>query len=284
MAIGGFGVAYVVARLPHWFQPLSFDRASYAPIGVLSAVTSPLPPLALVSLVIVTIIAGALFVAGRYARAAGPLYALALLLLTTYRNSWGMIFHVENLLVLHTLALCLAPVGNVWVFGKNAARTEMSPPRVVSGWCVRLLCLLTVLTYLIAGVAKLRASGIGWAGGDVLREHIAYDAVRKLELGSMPSPIAPLIVGIPALFPPLAAVTLLVEIGAPIALLGPRLARGWCLAAFSFHFGVLALMGIVFAYPLLFVAYLPFFPVERWAWVRRWTQRAGAPPALATSD
>jgi hypothetical protein len=275
LATGAFGVGYVLLRLPHWFAPLGFERASFAPIGVLAFLPAPLTMPAVLTLVVVTVMAGALFTIGHSLRASGPVYAFALLLLTTYRNCWGMIFHVDNLLVLHTVVLGLASLTEV------RANIRSGAGRVVSGWCVRLLCLLTVLTYVIAGVAKLQASGLDWALGDVLREHIAYDAVRKLELGAMPSPFAAISVRIAPLFPPLAALTLAIELGAPIALLGPRCALFWCLGALSFHVGVLALMGIVFPYPLLFVAYLPFFPVEQWLhrWPRlprglRWLDRA----------
>lgn len=264
MAIGAFGLTYVLLRLPHWFAPLGFERASFVPIGVFATLPVRLPMPVLLGLVVLSIVAGSLFTIGYRLRIAGPVYAVALLLLTTYRNCWGMIFHVENLLVLHTLTLGFAPLAAA---DRNGAQRLQ-----LSGWCVRILCLLTVLTYVIAGVAKLQASGLGWAMGDVLREHIAYDAVRKLELGATPSPFAPLIVGMPALFPPLAVLTLLIEIGAPIALLGRRCALIWCLGALSFHVGVLALMGIVFPYPLLFVAYLPFFPVEQW--LQRWPRLA----------
>jgi hypothetical protein len=54
-----------------------------------------------------------------------------------------------------------------------------------------------------------------------------------------------------------------VELGAPVALLGRRIAAAWAALAWSFHLGVLALMAIAFPYPLLGVAFLPFFRAER---------------------
>ena len=64
-------------------------------------------------------------------------------------------------------------------------------------------------------------------------------------------------------FTPLAIATLVVELGAPLALLGRRAARIWSAAAWSFHVGIFALMAIVFPYPLLGVAFAPFFALER---------------------
>ena len=42
---------------------------------------------------------------------------------------------------------------------------------------------------MLAGVAKLRLAGLGWGGGDFLRNQIAVDNLRKALLGD---PIAPL--------------------------------------------------------------------------------------------
>jgi hypothetical protein len=63
-------------------------------------------------------------------------------------------------------------------------------------------------------------------------------------------------------FTPLAFFTLAVELGAPLAL-HRRIARAWVCAAWLFHAGILALMAIVFPYPLAGVAFAPFFPLER---------------------
>jgi hypothetical protein len=57
-------------------------------------------------------------------------------------------------------------------------------------------------------------------------------------------------------------------------LLARRAARAWVAAAWAFHVGILATMAIVFPYPLLGVAFAPFFAIEgirlpRWAPVPR---------------
>jgi hypothetical protein len=62
------------------------------------------------------------------------------------------------------------------------------------------------------------------------------------------------------LFHPLAAFTLAVELGArSLCLAGGRV---WAAAAWAFHAGVLAVMAILFWYPLG-AAFAPFFAVER---------------------
>jgi hypothetical protein len=65
------------------------------------------------------------------------------------------------------------------------------------------------------------------------------------------------------LFPPFAIATVLVELGAPIALLSRRWRGPWAVAAWAFHVGIAALMWISFPYPLVGLAYAPLFRVER---------------------
>jgi hypothetical protein len=56
--------------------------------------------------------------------------------------------------------------------------------------------------------------------------------------------------------------TLLVELGAPVALLTGRWRTCWVVAAWGFHVGVLALMAISFPYQLTGVAFASFLRME----------------------
>jgi hypothetical protein len=125
------------------------------------------------------------------------------------------------------------------------------------------MCLVTVASYLVAGVAKLEHTGLSWAAGGALREQIAFDAIRKIELGSTYSPFGPWLLPQGWLFAPLSTFSLATELLAPLALLGTRAAAIWCACAWSFHAGVLVLMAIAFPYPLSGCAFLAFFPLER---------------------
>ena len=49
---------------------------------------------------------------------------------------------------------------------------------------MRVLALITVVTYVLAGIAKLRYGGWGWLDGDVLRNQVATDALQKTLLGA----------------------------------------------------------------------------------------------------
>jgi hypothetical protein len=179
----------------------------------------------------------------------------------TYRNSWGQVFHTENILVLHVLVLAVAPAADALSLDGRGREVPCDDARY--GWPVRLMCIVTVLTYFIAGETKLRIAGLDWVTSDSLRNYVAFDNLRKTELGDVHSPLGGWLVGHGWLFPPLAVLTLAIELGAPLALLGGRVARAWAALAWAFHAGVVAVMAIVFPYPLLGIAFAPFFEVER---------------------
>jgi hypothetical protein len=274
IACGAFAVVYLAVHAGGFTSVARFDPLQFEPVGPLAPMTSPLHPYAVYSLHAMTLLCGVAFTLGAAFRVTGPAFALLLLFLTSYRSSWGMIFHTDNLLTLHVLVLGVSPAGEALAGGKS--RTLPALPDGRYGWPIRVLCAVTTLTYLLAGIAKLRTSGYDWVSGDVLRTQIAYDNLRKIELGSIHSPLGAWLVSVAWIFPPLAAVSLVLELGAPIALIGSRLAVYWVALAWSFHLGVLATMAIAFPYPLSTVAYLPFFPVERileWRRLRALTRR-----------
>ena len=287
IALGGYAVVYLLARFVHMIRASRGSAHSFEPVGPVTLLAHPLPPLLSDLVLVVTLLCGIAFVVGWRFRVFGPLFAAGLLWALSYRNSWGMIFHTENLVVLHVGILALAP--------SHAALARDAPPVPAAsaaryGWPIRLMAAVTVLTYVIAGTAKLRNSGIEWVTADILRNYVAYDNLRKAELGDLYSPVGALLVRYGWLFPPLAAASLIVELGAPLALVRRRWAAVWAGCAWSFHVGVLAVMAIFFPYQVLGMAYLPFFRVERGAqrlfewsnaiWPRRQVER-GDPPLRA---
>jgi hypothetical protein len=266
IALGGYGLFYVLGRMPALLA-LGRDQAgAFRPVGPVSILEVPLPTVLHMIVVVATVVAGVAFVAGARFRVSGPAFAVLLAWVLSYRNSWGMVFHTENLLVLHVLVLGLTRSADALAF--DARGKPVAEPHARYGWAITLLCTLTAATYFIAGVTKLRHAGLDWVWSDTLRNMIAFDNVRKIELGAGYSEIGAFLVRYDALFPPLAAFSLLVELGAPLALLGPRIGRWWCALAWGFHLGVLAVMFIFFHYPLLGFAYAPFFPVEKLAGLR----------------
>jgi hypothetical protein len=205
-------------------------------------------------------------------RAVAPLAAAGALWTLSYRSSWGMVFHTDDLVVLHLIALACAPAADVWALGRRSPAAGDAG----YGWAIKLLAALTCATYLVAGIAKLRLAGLDWLDGDQLRNQTAIDNLRKLLLGGATAPLAAPLVGHRGALAVLSITTLAIELGAPLALLGGRVARLWALAAWLFHAGVILAMYVWFPYPLSGVAFLPLIDAERWiGWpVRRWRSRA----------
>ena len=131
------------------------------------------------------------------------------------------------------------------------------------GWAIRLMAALTVATYVLAGIAKLRLAGMHWVDGEMLRNQIAVDNLRKALLGSPTAIFATPLLEHPDAFIAVSVATLVVELGAPLVFLHRRVAATWALAAWGFHVGVVLMMNIWFPFPLLGLAYMPLFEVER---------------------
>lgn len=278
---GLYGLVWSVVRIPAHLSHLNQPAARWQPIGVLGPFDSPLPDAAIVVLTVGTPLLGALYVVGWRFAVTGPAFAGALLAVATLDSSWGQIFHTENLMVLHVGILALAPgaadVSLVGAFRRRSDEGEVGPVPATSAssvryaWPIRLAQVVVVLAYVLAGLAKLDRAGIGWGGGEMLRNLVAHDNLRKALLGDTYSPLGAAAVRYVWLFPLLAIVSLAVELGAWVALLGGRLRTVWVAAAWGFHVGVLALMAILFPYQLTGVAFAPFFRVERlrpfrWLW------------------
>ncbi len=265
--VGIFALTYLLIRLPHLSSFASFDASGFRPTGVVSMLLGqPLAPPMPILVMAVALASGAAFVLGWRFALSGPLFAAALLWVTSYRNSWGMIFHTENLMVMHVLVLGLGASADAWSLDARR-RLAAGLPRADDdpryGWPLRLAAAITIGTYMLAGIAKLRHSGLEWISSDILRNYIAFDNLRKVELGDNYSQLGAALSRHPAIFPPLAALSIGFELFAPIAFLNRRIAWIWSLTAWGFHVGVLALMWIFFPYPLFGLAYAPLFKLER---------------------
>jgi hypothetical protein len=263
--VGLFTWGYLLARWPYFTDYARSSPADFRPIGVVSLVlTAPLPAALSHVLMALAAVTGAAYVAGFRYRVAAPLFAALVLWITTYRNSWGMIFHTENLFVMHAIALALAPsAADAWSLD---ARRRGTPVEASArhGWPIKLVSSITVLAYVIAGVAKLRNTGLDWITTDFLRNYVAFDALRKVELGSVHSPLGGYVAeNFPRSFRPAAGFSLLAEVAAPLALVHRKIAYVWIAAVVMFHAGVLALMAILFPYPLFLFAFASFFELEK---------------------
>ncbi len=267
--IGAYALVYTLVRFGHVVRTATFPVRQFDPVGPVSLLSQPLPYAVVLVLTTVTVLLGVAFVLGWRFRVVGPAFAFSFLWTLSYRNSWSMVFHTENLLVLHVLVLGIVRAADVWSLDARGRPVD-GTARFRYAWPILLLCAITVTTYFIAGYTKLRISGLSWVTHDALRYHVAHDNLRKAELGSVYSPLGAWLAGHAGIFKPLAAVSLIVEVLAPLALLGRRIGRAWCVSAWAFHFGVFAVMAIGFHYPLAGVAYASFFDTAR---LVRWVAR-----------
>lgn len=251
VAVTGFAVAYLVIRAPHLWSVAGLAESApegWDPVGPFVALTRPAPVWFVRTVLVATIPVAAMATAGRWWRITGPLAAIGVLLLTSYRSSWGQIFHTENLLVLHLIVLAVAAL----IDGDRPARRTGGLPALAMETIV-------VVAYVLAGVAKLRASGLAWLDGDALAHQVAHDNLRKILVGDSYSPVGAWALEHVWIFGPLALVSLAVELGAPVVFLGGRIRTAWVVAAWVFHLGVLVLMAILFPYQLFGVAFLCCF-------------------------
>ncbi|MFP3902393.1 MAG: HTTM domain-containing protein [Acidimicrobiia bacterium] len=259
--VGGYATAWTAVRLPAHLAHIDQPPDRWQPVGALVPLASPPTAAVIAAVAVAAPLLGLLVVAGWRTRVTTPLLAAATLLLATLDSSWGQVFHTENLVVLHLVIVALAPgAADTLAVGRRGAAPA---PDGRYGWPVRLAAVVVVLAYVIAGIAKLRAGGLDWMSGDTLRHLVAHDNLRKALLGDSWSPLGAGAVAHAWLFPPLAVLTLAIEVGAPAALLGRRWRTVWVAAAWAFHVGVLALMAILFPYQLAGVAFAPFFRLER---------------------
>jgi hypothetical protein len=274
--IGGYALFYVWTRSPEITMRAHEPASHFAPVGVARLLSTPLPPAVTVAILIATGVLLVGFVLGVAWRVVAPLAALGLLWTVSYKNSWHMMFHTENLMVLHAIALACTPAADAWAIGAG----KRVKSALGYGWGVKLLAALTAATYLLAGIAKLRLAGADWLDGGQLRNQIAVDNLRKAVMGDSTAMFALPIIRQQTLLAVLSVMTLVVELGAPLALIGGRPAKLWCLAAWSFHVGVVFTMNIFFPYPLTGAAFVPMLPLERVISVPRewWRRRSGSSP------
>lgn len=276
LLVGAFAFWYLLPRYSMFVALGRSDPSMFEPVGVASLLPGPIPAGVFQALVIANLIACAAFFLGLWHRYTGPAFAALLLIVLCYRNSWSMIYHNDNVLVLHVLILGLAPAADAisldgWWRRHRGGRPHLADPRAPDpvegwryGWPIRLMCTVTVLTYLICGVAKVAGPlGWSWATGEALRGQVAVDGLRKELLGGGATPMAFALYEHIHLFTVMAAGSLALELGAPLALANRRLGWLWAFATFAMHWGIYSVMGISFRYPLSGVIFASFFPLER---------------------
>lgn len=258
------------------------DAGLFAPVGVVAFLDTPMSASGFAALVWIMLAANVAFLLGAFHRVTGPLFAATLLWVLCYRNSWSMIYHSDNVLVIHVLILGLARSADAWSFDAwwRTRRGRPAPPATSwsYGWPIMLMCAVTLATYFLAGAAKLYSPlGWEWGNGESLRSQLAVDGLRKELLGDGAAPLTFTLYPYLWLFTAMGIGTLIVEVLAPLALLHRYAGWLWALAAFGLHWGIFLVMDIHFRYQLTGAIYASFFPVEQ---VARLFHRRAAPALL----
>ena len=291
--LGVYALWYVGTEQDDLVKVAMTDPRLFDPVGVLimfGSDGSP-PSLELFHWILRgTLVAAGCFTFGLWFRITGPVFAGLLLWLLCYRNSWSMIYHSDNLLVLHVLVLGLTRAADVYSLDaalrglRRPAGSAALEPSWRYGWPIKLVIALTVSSYFVTAVAKLAGPlGLSWMTGQSLRSQMAVDGLRKELLGVDPNPVSYFLYDWLPLFTVLAVASFALEFFAPLALLNRRVGWFWAINMFLVHWGIYFVMGITFRYHISGVIFVPFFPLERLGEWARWLGRKliGRAPADA---
>lgn len=262
IATGAYTAWYLRPRIRMFAKVHRTDPALFAPVGPCKVLRRPLPPRVADALVWATMATDLAFTVGIRHRIVGPLHAGLLLWTLSYRNSWSMIFHNDNNLVLHTAVLGFTRSADALAPGARAVGGPAGNWRYAAPH--RGMQAVTLVTYWLAGVAKVRgASGWAWARGEGMRRQVAADGLRKELLGSSAGGLGLRLYPYTRLWTVLATGSLLLELLAPLVMLDRRVGRLWAVGAWGMHWGIYLVMNITFRHNLSGVTYLPWFPVEK---------------------
>lgn len=263
LATGTFSAVHNIRRRPMFRRLHRQEGTQFTPVGVVRVLKKPLPPK----------LADALFDAAQAVnlaatlgighRVTGPLNAALQLWTISYRNSWTMLLHNDNMMTMHQMVLGVTRSADALSVDALVRDRTLFPPRFdrAYGAVPTTLNIATCAVYFISGVAKVRGPlGFSWAKGDVLRGQIAVDGMRKDLFGSAKTEAGSALYRQKELFTLLAAVSLAVELGAPLSLVSRRLGQVFAVGAWGMHAGIRIIMGIKFKYNVSGVSYLPYFP------------------------
>lgn len=238
LAIGDYG--FVAGQPAALFDPVSLFHL--LPSMPSAGVVDVLQPLG----VVVALLAAA----GLWPRATFPAAFAIAVFLELMLNATGKIVHNEVLLVLCLLPLLATPRTScrAWALRmprrRRGAREEPAPPEkrpgVAYGWPIRLAMVIVGLAYLIAGLQKLRYSGLDWVTSDNLR----YVLWSASDSQAEPNQLGLFVADRAALAHLLAGASLALELGFIVCLPVPRLR--WILipSVVGLHVGIRLMMGL----------------------------------------
>lgn len=280
VATGGYAFYFLWGSSASLVKSAGGAREIFSPVGAAAFLTEPLHPDTYRMFVLAAQILCVPFATGFLYRVTAPIFAALFLFVMSYSNSWAMVFHTENMLVLHVVVLAIAPAAAT--FSLDAMEEKASAkgwltraldllkakadttPHWVYGWSLVMMQLVATLPYVVAGLAKvLGKSGIAWALGHSLRDQITMNGIYYEMLMGGTEEITFHVYGYEHAFLVAATMTLVLELGAPLAILHRYIGYAYVVGIMSMHWSILILMGIPFRYQMYGFAFACFLPWER---------------------
>lgn len=163
------------------------DASQFDPVGPVRVLRRPLPPRVANALYDAAQVTNIVATLGIAHRVSGLVNAALQLWTLSYRNSWGMILHSDNMALMHQLVLGVTPSADALSVDALVRDKTLTPQRFDRdyGGIPTAMNIATCAVYVISGVAKVRSpQGWKWATGNTLRDQIAADAVRKEVFGT----------------------------------------------------------------------------------------------------
>lgn len=264
VATGIFSAAHNIRRRAMFRRLHAQDASQFTPVGVVKILRKPLPPRVADGIFDAAQAVNIAATLGVGHRVTGPLNAALQLWTISYRNSWTMLLHSDNMLTMHQMVLGTTRSADALSIDSLLREGTLFPQRYdrAYGAVPTAMNVATVAVYFISGMAKVRGPlGLKWAGGDVLRGQIAVDGMRKDLFGSTKPEAGAALYQQKELFTVMAVVSLAVELGAPLSLINRRLGQLFAAGAWGMHVGIRIVMGIKFKYNISGMSYLPYFPM-----------------------
>jgi len=256
---GAFFLYYAPVDFSEWG---AVSEAFYTPSFLFAVLNIPvLPPAVIAAMQIVWKLSLLLCCVGLF----GPISKFSVLVLGYYLlglpQNMGKIHHFDGLLILIFGILLFARTNDVLsADAKLLRRGGSSEPHGEYRWPIRMIWLSFAIIFLSSGLSKLMTSGLEWIGS----ENMSIILLKQQYPTSDPGPIVDWgiwVAGSPWLYMPLAAITLFLELGYPLALFNKYFRWIFVPGMFMAQVGIRILMGPAF-YPFL-IANLFWIPWHR---------------------
>lgn len=275
IATGCFSLWYLLTRFDMLQRLGDSESSLYEPVGLAYLLSSPMSPAIYNVLLWLTIGLNIAYIIGWKFRWTGPAFAITFLFFMCYRNSWSMIYHNYNGLVLHIFVIGFTAAANalsIDAWRRNFNWRDKGIPNWQYGWAVKLISAATVATYVLSGLAKIYGElAWAWVNGSAMRSQVAVDALRKEMLGGAANPFFEWLYPHTELFLIMGISTMILELGAPLALFHKKIGIVWALLTCSMHWGIYFIMGIDFPYHTTGFIFLSFFAIEKiWYPLQSW--------------